>query len=78
MLTDVDTSLTIEKGIRSEICHAIHRHAKVNNKCMRDYNKDAEESFLQYQDANNLYGFAMIQSLPVDGFELGKKHIKIY
>ena len=32
---------------------------------MKDYNKDEEESFLQYDDANNLYGFAMIQPLPV-------------
>ena len=25
--------------------------------------------FLQYEDANNLYGWAMIQALPVDGFD---------
>ena len=36
---------------------------------MKDYNKDKEESFLQYEDANNLYGWAMIQPLPVDGFD---------
>ena len=37
---------------------------------MKDYNKDEEESFLQYDDANNLYGWEMSQKLPVDGFEL--------
>ena len=36
---------------------------------MKDHNKDEEESFLQYDDANNLYGFAMIQPLPVNGFD---------
>ena len=36
---------------------------------MKDYNKDKEESFLQYENANNLYGCAMIQPLPVDGFD---------
>ena len=36
---------------------------------MKDYNKDKEESFLQYEDANNLYGWAMIQPLPVNGFD---------
>ena len=36
---------------------------------MKNYNKDEEESFLQYNDANNLYGFAMLEPLPVDGFE---------
>ena len=39
---------------------------------MKDYNKDEEESFLQHLDANNLYGFAMIQKLHVDGFKWKK------
>ena len=34
-----------------------------------DYNKDEEESFLQYLGANNLYGWAMSEPLPVDGFD---------
>ena len=59
----------VEKGIRGGICHAILRYAKANNKYMKDYNKDEEESFLRYNDANNLYGFAMIQPLPVNGFD---------
>ena len=36
---------------------------------MKDYNKDEEESFLQYNDANNLYGFAMSEALLVNGFD---------
>ena len=36
---------------------------------MKIYNKDEENSFLEYLDSNNLYGFAMIQPLPVDGFD---------
>ena len=68
LLTDVDMLLTVEEGIRGAICHAIHMYAKANNKYMKDYNKDEEESFLKYLDANNLYGLAMIQPLPVDGF----------
>ena len=47
--------LLIEKGIIGGIYHAILRYAKANNKYMKDYNKDEEESFLQYEDANNLY-----------------------
>ena len=50
----------VEKGIRGGICHAIHRYAKANNNYMKDYNKDEEESFLQYEDANNFYGRAVI------------------
>ena len=34
--------------------------------------EDDEESFLQDLDANNLYGIAMSQKLPVDGFKWKK------
>ena len=32
LLTDADTLLMAEKGIRGGICHLIHRYAKANNK----------------------------------------------
>ena len=61
--------LIIEKGIRGGICYAIHRYAKANNKYMKKYDKNKESSYLMYLDANNLYGWAMSQTLPVDGFK---------
>ena len=69
MLTNPDMLLMVEKGIRGRMSHATHRGAKANNKYMKNYNKDEKESFLQYNDANNLYGFVMSEPLPVDGFE---------
>ena len=36
---------------------------------MKDYDKDEEESFLEYLDVNNLYGSAMSEPLPVNGFD---------
>ena len=54
LLTDVGMLLMVEKGIRGGICHAIYRYAKANNKYMKNYNKDKEESLLQYLDDNNL------------------------
>ena len=39
---------------------------------MTAYNKDEEESFLEYLDANNLYGWEMSQKLPVGGFKWKK------
>ena len=40
---------------------------------MKNYNKNTELSYLEYLDANNLYGWAMSQKLPVDNFEWIKK-----
>ena len=48
--------LMVEKRIRGGICHSIYRHAKANNKYMREYDKNKEPSYLQYWDANNLHG----------------------
>ena len=40
--------LTFEKGIRGGICHAIHHCAKVNNKYMKDQDKNKESLDLKY------------------------------
>ena len=45
------------------------RYAEANNKYMKDYNPDEESSYIQYLDANNLYGWAMSQQLPTHGFK---------
>ena len=69
LLTDADMLLMVEKGIKGGIFHAMHRYAKANNKYMKDYNKVEEESFLEYLYANNFYGWAMSEPLPVDCFD---------
>ena len=69
LLTDYDMLLMVEEGIRSGICHYIHRNAKANNKYMENYDKNEESSYIQYLDANNLYGWAMSQKLPVNNFK---------
>ena len=65
--------LMVEKGTKGGICQAIHRYAKANNKYMKNYDKDIISSYLMYLDANNLYGWAMSQKLPVNGFKWVKK-----
>ena len=65
--------LMIEKGIRGGICQATHRYAKANNKYMKNYDKNIESSYIEYLDANNLYGWAMSQKLPVNDFKWMKK-----
>ena len=70
LLTDPDMLLMFEKGIRGGITQAVHRYAKANNKYMGGkYNPDVESTFLQYLDANNLYGGAMRQRLPTHDFK---------
>ena len=69
LLTDIDMLLMVGKGIRGGICQAIHKHAKLNNKYMEDYNKDIISSYLMYLDASNLYGWAISQKLPINSFK---------
>ena len=73
LLTNIDMLLMVEKGIRGRICQAIHRYAKANNKYMKNHVKSIESSFIAYLHANNLYGWAMSQKFPVNGFKWVKK-----
>ena len=59
----------IEDGIRGGICHAIKRYAKANNYYMKDYDENKDSSYIQYLDTNNLYGMAICEKLPVEGFK---------
>ena len=85
LLTDYDMLLMIEEGIRGGICHSVHRYAKVNNEYMKDYDESKESSYIQYLDANNLYGAAMSEKLPMNRFKwvndisrIDKKFVKSY
>ena len=85
LLTDYNMLLMVEEGIRGGICHSRHRYAKANNKYMKNYDKTKESSYIQYLHVNHLYGWAMSQKLPVNGFkwiknvtEIDEKFIKNY
>ena len=70
VLTDPDMLLMFERGIRGDIIQAVHCYASVNNPYMGEtYNPSEESSYLQYLDANNLYGWAMSQPLPTRRFK---------
>lgn len=59
LLTDVDMLLMIEKGIRGGVLGGV-RIA---------YDETKPKKSIAYLDANNLYGWALCQSLPVRGFK---------
>ncbi len=40
------------------------RYVKANNQHIAGYDPNTKSTYLLYLDANNLYGFAMCQSLP--------------
>ena len=62
----------VEKGKRDEICKATNRYAKTNNKYMKNYDENNESLYIEYLDTNNLYGWAISQKLPVNGFKWTK------
>ena len=59
----------VEKNIRDRICHAIYQYMKVNNKYMKNCDRN-KESYLKYWAIKNLYGWAILQKLPL------KNHFK--
>ena len=69
LLTDPDMLLMFEKGIRGEISMISNRHGRANNKYMKEkFDSSQPSKFVPYLDANNLYGWAMMKSLPVGDF----------
>ena len=46
-----------------------HRYSQANNKYMKNYDKNKNSKYIFYLDANNLYGWAMSQYLPVGEYK---------
>ena len=69
LLCDYDMLMLFERGIRGGMTHIAKRYSEANNKYMKDYDPDKPSKYIQYLDANNLYGWAMSQSLPTNGFK---------
>ena len=70
LLTDPDMLLMFEQGIRGGITQAVRKYTSANNKYMGDkFNPNEDTTYLQYLDANILYGWAMSQPPPTGGFK---------
>ena len=68
LLTDESMHSFLEKSIRGGISMISKRFAKANNPSSQNYDPTKLTSFLIYLDANNLYGWAMSQHMPVGDF----------
>ena len=66
LLEDIDMYNFLEMGIRGGISVISQRHAEANNRYIKDVNDN--ENYLLYNDANNLYGWAMSEKLPISNF----------
>ena len=70
LLSDPNMLLMFEKGIRGGISIISNRYGEANNKYMgQSFNKNKLKKYLMYLDANNLYGCAMSEKLPIHSFK---------
>ena len=70
LLSDPNMLLMFEKGIRGGISIISNRYGEANNKYMGNrFNKNKLSKYLMYLDANNLYGSAMSEKLPIHSFK---------
>ena len=61
--------LFMEAGMRGGVAQISKRYAKANIPNLPEFEADKAKSHLIYLDANNLYGWAMSQSLQTGGFK---------
>ena len=69
LLTDIDMVLMVKKGVHGGLTQVVKKHAVANHKYLTSYDASKNSVFLQYLDANNLYGYSMGQKLTLDGYE---------
>jgi len=70
LIADPEAYLMIENSIRCGISTISNRYAKAINPYTVDgYDPEQPTNFITYLDANNLYGLAQSQPLPVGDFQ---------
>ena len=68
LITDPNIYLMIENSMRGGIAVISKRHALANNPYVDGYDESQPTSYITYLDANNLYGYAQSEPLPVGDF----------
>ncbi|GET61924.1 hypothetical protein RIR_jg11882.t1 [Rhizophagus irregularis DAOM 181602=DAOM 197198] len=80
LITDQDMYIMVEQGLRGGISMVSKRYARANNPDMGEGKWTAEKpkSSILYLDANNLYGWAMLQYLSTGNFHWVKKENELF
>ena len=70
LLTNVDQYIFCERAIRGGVSTICNRYSEANNKYIPEtYDPRKPDRYLMYLDANNLYGYCMMQPLPEKNFK---------
>ena len=59
----------MKRGLGWNLPSTNRYYAEANHKYMKNYDKSSESPYIEYLDANNLYGWAMSQKLSTNGFK---------
>ena len=68
LITDIDMYTFLESGIRGGVSMISHRYSKANNPYLDNFDERERRKYIMYLDANNLYGYSMLQRLPKKDF----------
>jgi len=74
LLSDPEMYRLLESGLRGGVAMVSKRFSKANNPRVANYDPSKPDVHLMYWDANNLYGWAMSQSLPEGKFRWLEDH----
>ncbi|MEW8545679.1 MAG: DNA polymerase, partial [Candidatus Thiodiazotropha sp.] len=79
LLTDIQHLQLWERGSRGGVSYIGDRFAEANNPYLKSFDPSKPTSYIQFLDANNLYGWACQQPLPIGEFRLfNEQEIKTF
>lgn len=68
LLSDIEMYNFISKGVRGGLTNSVTKFAQANNRFMEKFNPDKKISYIHYLDYVNLYGYCLMEPLPVGDF----------